>query len=172
MQKFKLRFKNWGFFENGLGFWVFVKIFQNLWLGWVPFDICVSVLAPWGILSLYWGRFLHVHALFIVKIHCCMLGVWQNVLVTFLCWIGLNWVPMLGFYLDWSCLSCFGQCLCVLHTMSILCLNAMPCITRHISCISCCIPMLHMLHTHASAHAQHRHTHAQWFTLCILLLFT
>ena len=89
MQKFKFGFKNWGFSKIGLGFLVFVKNFQNLLLGWVPFDVCVSVLAPWGNL-MYWGRFLHVHALFIVGIHCCMLGVWQNVLVTFLCWIGLN----------------------------------------------------------------------------------
>ena len=124
---FKLGFKNWGFFENGLEFVVFVNFFQNLWLGWVPFDVCVFVLAPCGSLSMYWGKFHYVHVVYIICVLCCMLGVWQNVLVTILCWIGLKWVPMLGFCLDWSCLSCFGQYLWCLHTRSNLCLNAMPC---------------------------------------------
>ena len=83
-------FKILGIFRKWVGFLNFVKIFPNLWLGWVPFDVCVSVLTPWGILSMYWGRFHHVHALFIVGIQYCMLSVWQNVLMTFLCWIGLN----------------------------------------------------------------------------------
>ena len=48
----------------------------------------------------------------------------------------------------------------------------LPCLahTKHTSCISCCIPMHHMLHTHASAHAQHRHTHAQLLNSCIVLM--
>ena len=85
MQKFKLRFKNWGFSKIRLGFLVFVKFFRNLWLGWVPFAVIVLVLAPCGNLSMYWGIFHYVHAFFIICVLCCMLGVWQNVLVTFLC---------------------------------------------------------------------------------------
>ena len=107
---FSLGFWKFGTFEKlGWGsYFCDFFFFLKFWLGWDPFDVCVFVLAPWGILSMYWGYFHHVHALFIVGFHCCMLAVWQNVLVTFLCWIGLNWVPMLGFSLDWSCLSCFG----------------------------------------------------------------
>ena len=61
--------------------------------------------------------------------------VWQNAQVAFLCWIGLKWVPLLGFTLNWKYLTCFGQWVCVLHTLPNLCLNAMPCTiyahTRH-----------------------------------------
>ena len=82
MQKFKLGFKNWGFSKIGLGFLVFVKFFWNLWLGWIPFVVIVLLLAPCGSL---WGIFHNVLAFFIICVLCCMLGVWQNVLVTFLC---------------------------------------------------------------------------------------
>ena len=85
MQKLKLGFKIWGFSKIGLGFLVFVKIFRNLWLGWVSFVVIVLVLAPCGSLRMYWGIFHYVHAFFVICVLCCMLGVWQNVLVTFLC---------------------------------------------------------------------------------------
>ena len=52
------------------------------------------------------------------------------------------------FHLFWSLPRCFTHFAYVLHT-------------GHITCISCCTP-----------YAQHRHTHAQWFTSWILLLFT
>ena len=76
-----------------------MKIFPKSWLGWVPFAICVSMLAPCGSLRMYWGMFHHVHAFFIVVINCCMLGVWQNVQVTFFGCIELKWVPLLEFTL-------------------------------------------------------------------------
>ena len=85
------------------------------------------MLAPCGKLNMYWGKFHLVHAFFIGVVYCCMLGVWQNVLMTFLCWIGLKWVPLLEFTPDWPCLTCFGQWMCVEHTLPKLCLNAMPC---------------------------------------------
>ena len=125
---FSLGFWNLGIFEKGVGVLIFVNyVFSKFWLGWVPFDVFVSMLAPWGILIIYCGKFHHVHAFFISVVYCCMLGVWQNVLETFLCWIGLKWVPLLGFTPVFPCLTCFGQWMCVLHTLPKLCLNAMPC---------------------------------------------
>ena len=120
---FSLGFQKLGIFRKWVGFLNFVKFFPNLWLGWVPIDMFVSMLAPWGILIMYWGKLHHVHALFIKVVHCYMLGAWQNVLVTFLCWIGLKWVPILGFPFDWTCWTCFDQWECVLHTLTILCLK-------------------------------------------------
>ena len=73
------------FFRKRVGFLNFVKSFPKFWLGWVPFDVFAFVLAPCGILSMYWGIFHHVYAFFVVEMHCCMLGVCQNLLVTFLC---------------------------------------------------------------------------------------
>ena len=35
--------------------------------------------------------------------------------------IGLKWVPVLGVTLDWTCLPCFSQRVCVLHIVPILC---------------------------------------------------
>ena len=136
----------------------------------------VFLLALCGKLNMYWGKFHHIHAFFIGVVYCCMLGVWQNFLVTFLCWIGLKWIPLLGFTLDWPCLTCFGQWMCVLHTLPKLCLNAMPCThyahTMHplgtphappaaFTCISTCIAQTHM-HSHV--------LHALCFYLHVLTL--
>ena len=147
-----------GIFENWVRVLIFVKIISKFWLGWVPFAVFVFVLAPCGKLNMFWGKFHHVHAFFISVEHCCMLGVWQNVLVTFLCWIGLKWVPLLGITLDWTSSTCFGQWMCVLHTLPKLCLNAMPCThyahtwhplgTPHappaaLTCISTCTTQTH-----------------------------
>ena len=161
MQKLIWVLKIWGFFEKGLGFLILWKFSSKFLLGCVPFDICVFVLALCGILIMYWGIFTYVHTFFIYVVLYCMLSVWQNVLVTFLCWIGLKWVPLLGFTLDWTCVTCFGQWMCVLHTLTKLCVNAMPCIhyahwpsSRHTLCITYCTHMHQLMHTHA----QHRHT--------------
>ena len=78
-----------------------------------------------------------------------------------LCCIGLKWVPMLGVTLDWTCLTCFGQRVYVLHTVPILC-HAPP---KHTLCITCCTHMHQLMHTHA----QHMHNH---LFSCILLMFT
>ena len=175
MQKLIWVLKIWGFFEKGLGFLILWKFSSKFWLGCVPFDICVFVLALCGILIMYWGIFTYVHTFFIYVVLYCMLSVWQNVLVTFLCWIGLKWVPLLGFTLDWTCVTCFGQWMCVLHTLTKLCVNAMPCIhyahTGHplgtpyasptaLTCISSCT------HMHSTD------THAQSCSSCIMLIFT
>ena len=48
-----LGFLNWGFFEKGVRNFVFGQIFSKFWLGCVPFVLCVSVLAPCGILIMY-----------------------------------------------------------------------------------------------------------------------
>ena len=124
---FSLGFRNLGIFKKRVGVPIFWKKISKFWLGWVLFTVFVSVLALWGILIMYWGIFHHGHAFFIGVVFCFMLGVWQNVLVTFLCWIGLKWVPLLGFTLVCPCLTCFGQWMCVPHTLYKLCLNAMPC---------------------------------------------
>ena len=64
--------KFWGFFEKGLGFLFLWKKLSKFWLGWVSFTVFVSVLAPWGILLMYWGIFHHVHALFNCVVHVLM----------------------------------------------------------------------------------------------------
>ena len=76
-------------------------------------------------------------------------------------WI-LSWLIML---------IMFWPVLCDVYTLGPIC-DSMPCFahTKHTSCISCCIPMHHMLHTHASTHAQHRHTHAQLLNSCIVFM--
>ena len=129
-----------GNFENWVRFLNFVKFFSILWLGWVSFGVCASVLAPCGSLNLYWGMFHHVHAFFIVFINCCMLGVRQNVQVTFFGCIELKWVSLLEF-------SLFKLVSHALGVFNLLC-SQMPClahtvhtlgISRHTSCTSRCI---------------------------------
>ena len=79
MQNLCLGFSKLGIFKNWVGILKFVKFFSILWLGWVPFGICASVLAPCGSLSMYSGIFPYVHAFFINFLHCCMSCVWQIV---------------------------------------------------------------------------------------------
>ena len=107
-----------------------------------------------------------------------MLGVWQNVLVTFLKLIGLKWIPISGFTLVWHCLTYFGHWLCVSHALPML-----HTLGTHLStllappCISCCSLMNQHMHTHASAHAHictHCYTHFihalwLWFPALTLL---
>ena len=128
-----------GIFKNLVGFLNFVKIFSILWLGWVPFGVCASVLAPCGSLNLFKGMFHHVHAFFIVFINCCMLGVWENVQVTFFGCTKLKWVSLLEFSLIElvsHALDVFNslcsQIPCLAHTVHTLG------ISRHISCTSKC----------------------------------
>ena len=90
MQKFSSGSWKLGIFRK----WVEVLRFReffffNFWLGYVTFVVWASVLAHCGSLSLYSSIFHCVLALFIVRMPCCMLGVWQNVWVTFMCWLGL-----------------------------------------------------------------------------------
>ena len=125
-----------------------MKIFPKSWLGWVPFAICVSVLAPCGSLRMYWGMFHHVHAFFIVVINCCMLGVWQNVQVTFFGCIELKWVPLLEFTLIELVShtldvfnSLYSQMPCLAHTVHTLG------IFRHTSCTSRCTHKHHQMHS-------------------------
>ena len=125
-----------------------MKIFPKYYLGLVPFDVCVSVLAPCGNLNLYWDMFHHVHAFFMVFINYCMLGVWQNVQVTFFGCIGIKWVPLLEFTL-------IELVSYVLDVFNSLC-SQIPClahivhtlgISRHISCISICTHIHQHMHT-------------------------
>ena len=129
---FSLGFQNWGFFFSKMGwnFYDYAIFLQNLWLGWVPFDVFASVLAPCGILSMYWGIFHHVHALFIVEMHCCTLGVCQNVLVTFLCWIGIKWVPIPVFVFWLNMLDMFWSLDVCFYTLCSFCAS-MPCHAMH-----------------------------------------
>ena len=86
MQKFSSRLWKLGVFRK----WVEVLRFHEYFFkffDWVV--VCASLLAHCGSLSLYLGIFHCVLALFIVRMPCCMLGVWQNVWVTFMCWLGL-----------------------------------------------------------------------------------
>ena len=79
MQNLCLGFWKLGIFKNWVGFLFPVNIFQNLWLGCVPFAICASVLDPCGNLIMHWGIFPYVHAFFITVVHYCMSCVWQIV---------------------------------------------------------------------------------------------
>ena len=107
-----------------------------------------------------------------------MLGVWQNVLVTFFSLIGFKWIPISRFTLVWPCLTYFGHWLCVSHTLPML-----HTLGTHLStllappCISCCNLMHQHMHTHASARAHictHCYTHFihalwLWFPTLTLL---
>ena len=128
-----------GIFKNWVGFLFFVKSFSIFWLGWVSFGVCASVLAPYGSLNLYGGIFHHVHAFFIVFINCCMLGVRQNVQITFFGCIELKWVSLLEFSLFElisHALVVFNllcsQMICLAHIVHTLG------ISRHTSCTSRC----------------------------------
>ena len=110
--------------------------------------------------------------------HCCKLGVWQNVLVTFLSLIGFKWIPISRFTLVWPCLTYFGHWLCVSHTLPMLhTLGTHLSTLLAIPCISCCSLMHQHMHTHASAHAHictHCYTHFihalwLWFPALTLL---
>ena len=98
---FSLGFWNLRIFEEGVGVLIFVQIFSKFSLGWVPFAVFVSVLATWGILIMFWGRFHHVHALFIdvsALVHVrCLSKCPSDIFELF----GLKWVPMFGSTLDW-----------------------------------------------------------------------
>ena len=142
----------------GWGFFIFLQISFKILIGLCFIWYVCSCVGPLRQFKLVLRHFFHVHALFIVGSYCCILNVWQNVLVIFLCWIGLNWVPMIGFTLDWSFLPCFGQCVCILHTLSILCLNAMSW-THQAHTRPLLTHLIHlMMHTHAPTHALPRHT--------------
>ena len=156
MQNLCLGFWKLGIFENWVGLLFFVKIFSISWLGVVPFVVCVSVLALCGNLNLYWGMFHRVHAFFIVIINCCMLGVWQNVQVTFFGCIGLKWVPLLEFTL----IEIVSHALDVFNSLC----SQMPClvhivhtlgISRHTSCTSSCTHKHHQMHSLCT----YKHTH-------------
>ena len=124
------------------------------------------MLAPCGRLNLYWGIFHHVHAFLIVFIFWCMLDVWQNVQVTFFGCIGLKWVPLLEFIffelvshaLDGFNSFCASMP-CLAHTVHTLGVSSPP------------PPMHHVLHTYASAHTQHQHTHALLLIHALCLCF-
>ena len=138
-------------------------------LAWVLFALFVSVLAPCGILNMYWGKFHHVHALFISVVHCCMPSVCQNVQVTFLNCLDSNEFQCLGLPLiDHARHVLIIRC--VFYTLCpFLCLNAMPCThyahIRHLlgtphaphaalTCISSCTYM-HNTDTHMHSHVLH-----------------
>ena len=106
--------------------------------------------------------FHYVHAFSIIVVHCCMLGAWQNVQVTFFGCVGIKWVPLLEFTL----IDLVSH---VLDVFNSLCAT-MPClahtvhtlgISRHISCISTCIST-----------CTHMHTLLYSLHSCIVSLFT
>ena len=83
----------------------------------------------------------------------------------------LNWTQVSSntWILSWLImLIMFWLVLCDVYTLGPICAS-MPCLAhiKHTLCISCCIPMHHMLHTHAPAHAHgHRYlNHALCFSL-------
>ena len=57
--------------------------------------------------------------------------------MTFWYCFGLQWTPNFGDYHDWTCLSCFDNWLCILHTLTQMCL-IIPCT---------CITYAHLKHT-------------------------
>ena len=84
----------------------------------------------------------------------------------------LNWTQVSPFAWAYSCLPMFNMFwsmnVCSTHFAQV-----MPqCQAMHTLCILQAHPMHLLVHSLALAHAQHRHTHAQLFTSCIVLLFT
>ena len=86
----------------------------------------------------------------------------------------LNWIQVNSNFWVYTCLTLFhlfwSLCMCFTHFSHVAHIKHTLKPSRHTSCISCCIPMHHMLHTHASAHAQHRHTHAQLLHSCTVFM--
>ena len=83
----------------------------------------------------------------------------------------LNWTQVSSntWILSWLImLIMFWSVLCDVYTLGPICAS-LTCLahTQHTSCISCCIPMHHMLHTHAPTHTHgHRYiNHALCFSL-------
>ena len=70
MQNLCLGFWKLGTFQNWVGILIFVKIFSISWLGFVPFGVYASVLAPCGNSNMYWGIFSLCSCIFH---HCCAL---------------------------------------------------------------------------------------------------
>ena len=85
--------------------------------------------------------------------------------MAFLCCFGLQWVPNFGDYNDYICLLCFDHWVCVLHTLTQMCL-VMPCT---------CITFAHHMHTWCThlltCHVLHI-THARYLLLTCLALLT
>ena len=139
----------------GWDFYDFANFLHNLWLSWVPFVVGASVLAPSGILSLYWGIFQFVHAFFITIVHCRMSSAWQKCHndIFVLNWIQVNsnfWVYtcLTLFHLFWSLTMCFTHFAYVVHTRHTLGTSHASCCTPHAShaihtCISSCSAQTH-----------------------------
>ena len=147
MQNLCLGFWKLGVFENWVRILNLVENFSILWLGWVPFGVCASVLAPCGNLSMYSGIFPYVHAFSINILHCCMSCVWQIVLnsTEF-----QSLVLVLFDHMNHVLIN-----LCVFYTLCFLCAS-MPChahiryslgISRHTSCTSRCTHKHQQMHS-------------------------
>ena len=91
--KFVLGFLNWGFSKKGLGTMIFGKLFSKFWLGCVPFDFIESVLFRHISMCSCIAHMCSVvlHAICLSK---CSSGIFELV--------GLKWVPIRGFTLDWA----------------------------------------------------------------------
>ena len=75
----------------------------------------------------------------------------------------LFWTPMstkLWGYQDYTCFSCFDHWLCVLHTLTQMCL-VMPC---------SCITYAHHMHTWCTPHAHLMHTLVHLSCFCISIM--
>ena len=147
MQKIFRFYLNWGIFEKGLGTLVFVKFFSICWLGSVPFDLCVFVLANFSNFNMYLGKFhscsciahmlvLYVHTKCLIK---CLNGIlvlfWTLMSSKF--W-GLLWLNL--FIMHCTCITyahhmhTLAQLSIVLHFIDITCFSTYNMIVWHCFC--------------------------------------
>ena len=122
---------NWVILKKGWETLNFVKFFSISWLGSIPFDLFVFV---WPIVAIE-HLFRQDSLMFMHCSHVSFTGAHQVFDKMPNCF-GLQWVPNFGDYHDWTCLSCFDHWVCVLHTLTQMCL-VIPCT---------CIAYAHHMH--------------------------
>ena len=131
--------------------------------------LCWPLKAFWACIEANFFMFMHLHHL------CSLLHVRSLTKCPSDIFV-LNWtlVSSNTWILSWLImLIMFWSVLCDVYTLGPICAS-LPCLahTQHASCISCCIPMHHMLHTHAPSYALPTHTKTQVFKSCIMFQFT
>ena len=133
MQKIFRFYLNWGIFEKGLGTLVFAKFFSISWLGSIPFDLCVFVLANFSNFNMYLGKFHScscIAHMLVLYVHTkCLIKCLNDILVLF-------WTPMSSKFWGLLWLNLFiMHCTCITyaHHMHTWCTHLHNC---QLFCIS------------------------------------
>ena len=123
-----------GIFEKRVGNYDFGLIFFKILIGLCPSCIvCIYVGPLWQFDIIF--RYIFIcsciaHLCSAVLHSMCLIKCSSGIFELF----GLKWVPNFGFTLDWTCWTCFDHWVCVLHTLTHMCLT-MPCTLDAHTCI-------------------------------------